>query len=243
MTVVKNEGPSILLIEDEAPIRKFLRISLEAQGYRITETRFGEEGLTLCAQEPPELVILDLGLPDIEGLTFIERLREWSNVPVIVLSVRSDEHQKVFALDAGANDYVTKPFGISELLARIRGLLRTRSQPVEHAAYFENGGLEVDLLGRRVWVDGRECHLARKEYALLTLLARQAGRVLTHHQIIESIWGPDRAVETQNLRVLVGNLRQKLGDDPGNPRFIMTEPGVGYRLQLAAVAARTTHSP
>jgi len=220
----------ILVIEDEAPIRKFLRISLEAHGYRVLEARLGEVGLTICAEESPDLVILDLGLPDIDGQTVISRLRDWTDVPIVVLSVRSDERQKVAALDAGANDYVTKPFGISELLARIRVVLRDRGKGVTESALFEHGGLRIDLHERRVWVDEHEVRLTRKEFELLKLFVKQHGHVLTHQQILTAVWGEDRGAETQNLRVLVAALRQKLGDDPSQPRYLVTEPGVGYRF-------------
>lgn len=220
----------ILVIEDEAPIRKFLRISLEAHGYKVLEARLGEVGLTTCAEESPDLVILDLGLPDIDGQTVISRLRDWTDVPIVVLSVRSDERQKVAALDAGANDYVTKPFGISELLARVRVVLRDRGKGVKESALFEHGGLRIDLHERRVWVDEHEVRLTRKEFELLKLFVKQHGHVLTHQQILTAVWGEDRGAETQNLRVLVAALRQKLGDDPSQPRYLVTEPGVGYRF-------------
>lgn len=220
----------ILIIEDEAQIRKFLRISLVAHGFAIGEARLGEDGLAVCAAEPPDLVILDLGLPDIDGLELISRLREWSTVPIIVLSVRSDEAEKVQALDRGANDYVTKPFGISELMARIRALLRSRTTPVRDEAAFRFDDLEIDLSRRKVKVAGCDVHLSRKEYKLLRLLATHAGQVLTHQQILREVWGPAHATDTHYLRVLIGHLRQKLGDEPSRPRYIVTEQGVGYRL-------------
>ncbi len=223
-------GPAVLLIEDDASIRKFLRISLEANGYQVHEARLGEVGLRMCAELGPALVILDLGLPDIEGQAVITRLREWSEVPVIVLSVRSDERQKVAVLDAGANDYVTKPFGISELLARLRVLLRGCGQSEADTAVLSEGGLRMDLLSRRVWIEDSEVHLSRKEYELLRLFVQNRGRVLTHQQILAAVWGVERGAETQNLRVLVAALRQKLGDEPTRPRFLITEPGVGYRF-------------
>lgn len=227
---MNGSGASILLIEDEAPIRKFLRISLEAHGYRVQEVRLGETGIAYCAESPPDLVILDMGLPDIDGQTVIERIRDWSAVPIVVLSVRSDERQKVAALDAGANDYVTKPFGISELLARVRVLLRTQEKSKTESAIFEHGGLRIDLHERRTWVAGQEVRLTRKEFELLKLFVKQRGHVLTHQQILSAVWGQGRAAETQNLRVLVAALRQKLGEDPAQPHYLMTEPGVGYRF-------------
>lgn len=224
----------ILVVEDEAQIRKFLRISLEAHGFTIEEARFGEVGLKLCATAQPHLVILDLGLPDMDGQDFILRLREWSQVPVIVLSVRASEIEKVQALDTGANDYVTKPFGISELMARIRVVLRSHEGATSTPTIFESGGLRVDLAQREVSVDGESIHLSKKEYELLHLLTNHPGQVLTHQQILREIWGPAQQDETHYLRVLVGQLRQRLGDDPTRPRFIVTVQGVGYRLAVSA---------
>ena len=227
---------TILVVEDEAQIRKFLRLSLEAHGYSVHESRLGEDGLQLCTTVKPQLVILDLGLPDMDGQDFLQRLREWSQVPVIVLSVRAAETEKVQALDAGANDYVTKPFGISELMARIRVVLRGHEEALAAPAVFEAQGLRVDLLRRAVSIDGVPVHLSKKEYELLRLLIASRGRVLTHQQILHKVWGPARQDQTHYLRVLVGQLRQKLGDDPARPRFIVTIQGVGYRL--AAVPAQ-----
>jgi two-component system, OmpR family, KDP operon response regulator KdpE len=230
MTQASELKGKVLIIEDEPQIRKFLRISLEAHGFTVRSARLGEDGLALCAAERPDLVILDLGLPDIDGLELIPRLREWSAVPTIVLSVRSDEGEKVAALDAGANDYVTKPFGISELMARIRVLLRSPTMPRPDKAVFQSDDLEVDFVKRRVRMRGSEIHLSRKEYELLRFLTTHAGQVLTHQQILRQIWGPAHTSETHYLRVLVGHLRQKLGDEPSHPRYIITEQGVGYRL-------------
>ncbi len=223
---------TILLVEDEAQIRKFLRISLEAHHYSVREARLGEEGLALCASIQPQLVILDLGLPDLDGQAFILRLREWSTIPVIVLSVRADESQKVAALDAGANDYVTKPFGISELMARIRVVLRDVRQSPAARSLFESQGLRIDLSRREVSVDGEPVHLTKKEYELLRLLIATPGKVLTHQQLLRTVWGPAQQDATHYLRVLVGQLRHKLGDDPAQPRFITTVQGVGYRLAI-----------
>lgn len=219
----------ILLIEDEPQIRKFVRISLESNGFEVLEARLASDGLAQCTAQPPDLVILDLGLPDCDGMEVIPRLREWSQVPIIVLSVRSDEREKVAALDVGANDYVTKPFGISELMARIRVLLRTRRDDRE-PVLFESQELRVNLATRQVTLAGMSLRLTRKEYALLRLLVTHPGQVLTHHQILEQIWGATHAHDTHYLRVLVGHLRAKLGDQPTHPRYILTEPGVGYRL-------------
>lgn len=220
----------ILVIEDEAPIRRFLRISLESQGYRVAEARRADDGIALMADWSPHLVILDLGLPDLDGQELIRRLREWSAVPILVLSVRADEDEKVRALDAGANDYLTKPAGIQELMARVRVLLRQREPAgAEPAVYFRDR-LRVDLARREVTIDGSPVYLTRKEYELMRLLVRSAGRVLTHTTLLRALWGPAHASETHYLRVLVSGLRQKLGDDPADPLYIVTEQGVGYRL-------------
>jgi two-component system KDP operon response regulator KdpE len=221
---------AVLVIEDEAHIRSFLRISLEAHGYRVVEARTGEDGLSLAGQNPPQLVIVDLGLPDMDGQEVIERLREWSEVPILVLSVRGDEKEKVRALDSGANDYVTKPAAISELMARVRVLLRMREPDEAEGAIFERNGLRIDLSRREVHKDGVAVHVTRKEYQLLRLLVRSAGRVLTHQCLLREVWGPRFTSETHYLRVLVSGLRQKLGDDPADPHYIVTEQGVGYRL-------------
>lgn len=222
---------TVLLVEDDPHIRKFLRISLEAHKLDVIESEFARPALQHCAEQNADLVILDLGLPDMDGQEFIQRLREWSTVPLIVLSARSDEAGKVRALDTGANDYITKPFGISEFLARVRVLLRNcRVAQDENASVFEQDGLRVDLASRTVTVGGKMVQLSRKEYELLKLFVNNPGQVLTHQQIMRSIWGPKREDETHHLRVLVGHLRQKLGDQPARPRYILTEQGVGYRL-------------
>jgi two-component system, OmpR family, KDP operon response regulator KdpE len=225
-----SERISILLIEDEAPIRRFLRIALEAHGYAVQEARTGEDGLMLAGSTPPQLVILDLGLPDMDGQDVIARLREWSQVPVLVLSVRGEEQHKVKALDGGANDYVTKPAGISELMARVRVLLRQRQPDDAEAAAYDRNGLHIDLSRRAVSRDGVAVHVTRKEYELLRLLVRSAGCVLTHQHLLMELWGPGFTAQTHYLRVLVSGLRQKLGDDPADPQYIVTEQGVGYRL-------------
>ena len=221
---------SILIIEDEAPIRRFLRISLEAHGFVVHEARTAQDGIATCAAEQPSLVMVDLGLPDADGLDVIARLREWTAVPIIVLSVRSDEAQKVAALDAGANDYVTKPFGISELMARVRAALRNRAHDADTPAIVASGPLLVDLARHLVTVHGTETQLSRKEFALLALLVKHADQVLTHEQILAEIWDAGQPRTIHHLRVLVGQLRHKLGDDPARPRFIHTVQGVGYRL-------------
>lgn len=221
---------TILVIEDEAQIRKFLRISLEAHGYVVEEARLAAQGLELCAQAQPNLLILDLGLPDMDGQVFIYRIREWSQVPIIVLSVRGSETDKIQALDAGANDYVTKPFGIGELMARIRAILRDTGEEDADSPTFESAGLFVDLSNRAVRVDSHEVKLSRKEFELLRLLVMHRGKVLTHQHILNEIWGAAQEDETHYLRVLVGQLRHKLGDQPAQPRYIVTVQGVGYRL-------------
>lgn len=225
---------SILIIEDEAQIRKFLRISLEAHNYTVLEARLGADGLKLCVESPPDLVILDLGLPDMDGKQFISRIREWSDLPIIVLSVRAAEAQKVEALENGANDYVTKPFGVGELIARIRVLLRNRETPSSPPAVFDSGGLTVDFQTREVSVNGIEVTLTRKEYELLHLLLSNPGQVLTHEKILREVWGPSHQLDTHNLRVLVRQLRNKLNDDPSSPRHIITVQGVGYRIAVSA---------
>lgn len=224
--------PTILVIDDEPQILKFLRISLRSEGYRVLEAQNGEEGLRLAALESPDIVVLDLGLPDHDGQAVLRELRAWSTAPVLVLSVRSSEAEKVQALDNGANDYVTKPFGIKEFMARIRVLLRDRIKAADNRAlhYFRSGSLEIDFVRRTVTLNGDPVHLSRKEYALLTLLARNADRVVTQQLLLTEIWGTSHRDDTHYLRIFIGRLRQKLGDDPAHPRFIQTEQGVGYRL-------------
>jgi two-component system, OmpR family, KDP operon response regulator KdpE len=229
---VNEASQTILLVEDEDQIRKFLRISLEAHGYTVVEERLAGAALETLSSLDPDLVILDLGLPDMDGQKFIERAREWSQVPIIVLSVRSREFDKVAALDAGANDYVTKPFGISELMARVRAVLRATVGHEREQSTFQAGNLSVDLASREVRVSGRSVHLSRKEYSLLALFLSHPSQVLTHQQILREVWSPRQENQTHYLRVLVGQLRQKLGDDPANPMYIATEQGVGYRFQV-----------
>ncbi len=220
----------ILVVDDEPQIRKFLDIGLRAQGYRVESADSGAAGLAALATQGADLVILDLGLPDRDGLDVLAELREWSSTPVIVLTVRAGEAEKVRVLDAGANDYVTKPFGVQELMARIRVLLRAHAAPADASPLFDDGVLRVDLARRDVALNGEPLTLSRKEYALLALLVRNAGRVVTQPQLLREIWGPTHQEDTHYLRILVGKLRQKLGDDPLAPRWIATEPGVGLRL-------------
>ncbi|MEW6461302.1 response regulator [Ectopseudomonas khazarica] len=226
-----SQGPSILLIDDEAQIRKFLRIALSAQGYRVLEAANGEDGLAQAALQSPDVVVLDLGLPDLDGQQVLRRLREWSQMPVLVLSVRASEGEKVLALDGGANDYVSKPFGIQEFLARVRVLLRQGQVREALPANIVCGGLNIDLAYRRVSVEGGEVALTPKEYAVLALLGQHLGRVVTQQQLLRDIWGPSHVGDSHYLRVVVGHLRQKLGDDPAAPRYLITEAGVGYRLR------------
>ncbi|MES2870436.1 MAG: response regulator [Pseudomonadota bacterium] len=221
---------TILVIDDEPQIRKFLRISLVSQGYTVLEAATGAEGLSQAALKQPDVLVLDLGLPDMDGQQVLREFREWSSVPVLVLSVRASEAQKVEALDNGANDYVTKPFGIQEFLARIRALLRQAPSGEPQQAAIEIGPLTIDLAYRRVLLEGVEVALTRKEYAVLAQLARYPGRVITQQQLLKDIWGPSHIENSHYLRIVVGHLRQKLADDPTCPRFIATEAGVGYRL-------------
>lgn len=225
-----RDQAKVLIIDDEPQIRKFLRISLGAQGYEVIEAENGKSGIEKCALETPHLVILDLGLPDLDGQEVLAKIREWSEVPIIVLSVRANEEEKVTALDHGANDYVTKPFGIAELIARVRVILRSRKSEELTSSEIVSGDLKIDLAAHRVFKGENELKLTKKEFALLTLLARNAGRIVTHQQILREIWGPAQESETHYLRIYIGHLRQKLGDDPLNPTYIENEPGVGYRF-------------
>ena len=221
----------ILVVDDEPQIRRFLDIGLRAQGYRVALADSAQAGLELLATEGAELVILDLGLPDRDGQAVLAELRQWSRVPVIVLTVRGGEDGKVAALDAGANDYVTKPFGVQELMARVRGLLRTHAMPEGSTPpVYDDGRLRVDLARREVALEGTAVTLSRKEYALLALLVQHAGRVVTQPQLLREVWGPTHQQDTHYLRILVAKLRQKLGDDAASPRWIATEPGVGLRF-------------
>jgi two-component system KDP operon response regulator KdpE len=223
-------APVVLIIDDEAQIRRFLRISLTSNDYRVEEAVTGHEGLEKAAQLRPDVVILDLGLPDQDGLSVLSQLREWSHVPVIVLSVRDRDADKIALLDAGADDYLTKPFSTGELLARMRAA-RRHAQPAPETAVFQSGALKVDLARRLVTFEGAPVKLTTTEYALLRLFVQHAGRVLTHGQILREVWGPAYATETHYLRVYLARLRRKLEADPANPTLLVTEPGVGYRLR------------
>lgn len=225
-----TSAPRVLVVDDEAQIRKFLDIGLRAEGYEVLLAVNAAEGLALAATRSPDLVILDIGLPDREGHEVLAELRQWTQVPVIMLSVRDAESEKVKALDAGANDYVTKPFGIQELMARLRALLRGRQGESEAMQRYDDGRLAIDLGRREVWLEGEPLSLTRKEYAVLALLLRHAGRVVTQQQLLREIWGATHTHDSHYLRIVVGKLRQKLGDDPTTPRWLKTEPGVGYRF-------------
>ncbi|MFZ5441168.1 MAG: response regulator [Myxococcota bacterium] len=225
-------GPTVLLIEDEAQMRRFLRASLGSQGFRVVEAASAAEGLSLATSHNPELIILDLGLPDEDGLSLTRRLREWARTPIIVISARGREANKVEALDAGADDYLTKPFGVNELLARMRVALRHAAQVQgTQSPVLEVGPLRIDLSRREVKLDGAEVHLTPIEYRLLTLLAQHAGKVLTHSHLLREVWGPGHAEQTHYLRVYMAQLRRKLEPDPTRPRLLRTEPGIGYRLR------------
>jgi two-component system KDP operon response regulator KdpE len=223
--------PVIVLIEDEPQIRRFLRATLTGQGYRLFEAGTAADGLVEVASRQPDVVIIDLGLPDVDGLEVIRRLREWSKVPVIVLSARGQERDKVGALDAGADDYVSKPFSAGELLARLRVALRHAAGAAhEESAAFTVGELQVDLLRRHVTVAGSEVRLTPIEYKLLATLVRYAGRVVTHQQLLREVWGPTHDDQSHYVRVYMAHLRHKIEAEPARPRYLLTEPGVGYRL-------------
>jgi two-component system KDP operon response regulator KdpE len=220
----------VLLIEDEQPIRRFLRVSLATEGYRVAEAASGEEGIRLAASQPPDLVILDLGLPGLDGQDVLRQLREWLTAPILVLSARDQEKQKIEALDAGADDYLTKPFGVGELLARLRTALRHRHPKEADSSVLEIGDLQIDLASRVVQRSGQPIHLTPLEYKLLVLLMRNAGKVLTHRYLLREVWGPHDTRETHYLRVFVATLRRKIETDPAQPRYILTEQSVGYRF-------------
>jgi two-component system, OmpR family, KDP operon response regulator KdpE len=223
-------NPCALVIDDETQIRKFLDIGLRAEGYDVLLAANAAEGLALAATRDPDVVILDIGLPDREGHDVLAELRQWSQVPVLMLSVRDTEQEKVKALDAGANDYMTKPFGIQELMARLRALMRNRVVGTEAPPRYDDGRLHIDLGLREVFLDGNPLSLTRKEYAVLAMLVRHAGRVVSQQQLLREIWGGTHVQDTHYLRIVLGKLRQKLGDDPTTPRWLKTEPGVGYRF-------------
>ena len=231
MSATSNHPDMALVVDDEVQMRRLLRLSLETAGYKTIEAANGHDALAQAAMHRPDVVILDLGLPDIDGLTVLKRLREWTQVPVVVLSVREGDSDKVAALDAGADDYVTKPFSTPELLARLRAA-RRHVQPDEGQTVFRAGSLEIDLTSRRVSLNGAEVRLTATEYALLRILTRHAGRVLTHRQLLREVWGPNAGEQTHYLRVYVARLREKIESTPSQPALLITEPGVGYRLTL-----------
>ena len=226
-----TKQPRILVVDDESAIRRFLRAGLGGQGYEVVEAETAQGGIESVQREKPDLLILDLGLPDMDGLEVLQQIRRTSLVPVIVLSVRGDEKGKVAALDLGADDYVTKPFGMDELVARVRTALRHRLQEQGEAPIFRCGDLAVDLVRRVVTLKGKEVKLSAREYDLLRILVMHAGKVLTHQFILREVWGPAHSEDVQYLRVYVRTLREKLEEDPTRPRYLLTETGVGYRLK------------
>jgi two-component system KDP operon response regulator KdpE len=223
-----------VVVEDDAQIRRFLKATLEENGFRYVEAETARKGLIQCETQMPDVIILDLGLPDLDGLEVIERVREWTKVPIVVLSARGQEKDKVAALDAGADDYLTKPFGVDELMARIRVALRhsVRPEGAEGESVFRVKGLEVDLEKRVVSVSGKEVHLTPIEYRLLTTLVKHAGKVLTHRQLLVEVWGPNAEFEHQYVRVYMNQLRHKIEEEPARPKYLLTETGVGYRLKI-----------
>jgi two-component system KDP operon response regulator KdpE len=229
-----QQAARILVVEDDRPIRRFLEAALADAGYEVVEAETGRMGLTQMLARIPDLVILDLGLPDMDGMEIVAQVREWSQVPIIILSARGREDDKVQALNAGVDDYLTKPFGVPELLARIRVALRhaaaLRDGGKHEVSRFQVGELVVDMAARRVSVGGEEVHLTPLEYRLLTTLVKNAGKVLTHRYLLEEVWGPGYLGQTHYPRMLVAGLRRKIEDDPADPRYILTEQGVGYRL-------------
>jgi two-component system KDP operon response regulator KdpE len=222
--------PTLLVIDDERQIRRLLRVTLESAGYRVREADTASHGLQEIAASAPDAVILDLGLPDLDGVEVVRRLREWTALPVLILSVRDAEETKIAALDAGADDYLTKPFGSGELLARLRTILRRATASDPEPAILRFGPVELDRAARLIRRDGVEVHLTAKEYALFTLLAQHRGKVVTHRQLLRELWGPNAEENTHYLRVHMAHLRQKLETTPDQPRHLRTEPGIGYRL-------------
>lgn len=229
--MVETATVKVLIIDDESAIRRFLRASLDPMEYTVLEADGGLQGLRMVAEDKPNVVLLDLGLPDIDGAEVARRIREWSSVPIIVLSAREQERDKIGALDSGADDYLTKPFGLGELLARMRVAVRRARAAGAMDPVIEFGDIRLDAAKRRVYRNGEEVHLTPIEYKLLMVLVKNAGRVVTHRQLLVEVWGPAYFEETHYLRVYTGQLRHKLEDDPARPRYITTEPGVGYRLR------------
>jgi two-component system KDP operon response regulator KdpE len=230
---MSQDHPLILVIEDEPPLRRYLRATLQSFGYRVEEAATAGEGRAMAARMAPDVILLDLGLPDMDGLDLAQELRGWTRVPIIVVSARGKEEDKIRALDVGADDYLTKPFGSGELLARIRVALRHSAEVagMSTEAQAEIGPLKVDFASREVTVDGSEVHLSPNEFALLSVLVKHAGKVLTHRQLLHEVWGGVASAQPTYLRVYMANLRKKLEPDPARPKLLLTEPGVGYRLK------------
>jgi two-component system KDP operon response regulator KdpE len=229
-----NSKPVVVVIEDDPPIRRFLRTGLSTHGFEVHEADCGQRGLVEAGVRKPDLIILDLGLPDMDGVEVVKLIREWSAMPIIILSARSAEQSKIEALDAGADDYLTKPFGLGELLARTRVALRHWFKVPEEnpSGVFTSGNLKVDLLNRWVHVGDKEVHLTPIQYRLLSVLVQNAGKVLTQHQILKDVWGPSHTESSHYLRIYMSQLRQKLEEDPAQPKYLLTESGVGYRLKI-----------
>jgi two-component system KDP operon response regulator KdpE len=223
----------VLIVEDELPIRRFLKAALAAQGFKLLEATTGAQAMAMAASHNPDIILLDLGLPDMDGLEVIARIREWSHIPIIVISARGKDTEKVAGLDAGADDYLSKPFSVEELAARMRVALRhlTQARGGKEEPVFETGDLRVDLAGRMVWVGGREIHLTPIEFKLLSVLVRYSGKVLTHGQLLKEVWGHGSDEQAHYLRNYIHTLRHKLEPDPARPVYLRTEPGVGYRLK------------
>ncbi len=228
-----SSAPVIAIVEDEAPIQKFLQASLQVEGFRVIQATTAKDGLRLITQEHPAIVLLDLGLPDADGVSVITSVRGWSSLPIIVLSARGEEKSKIEALDAGADDYLTKPFGVGELLARIRSALRRAARPagVGEDHTFRFGHINGDLAARQVFVEDSEVRLTKREFDLLTLLVRNRDRVLTHQYLLKEVWGPGSVNEPHYVRVFMANLRKKLEKNPSRPQYLLTEQGIGYRLR------------
>ena len=238
---MNNHAPSVLLVDDEAQIRRFLRAGFEMDGFNVQDAENGSEGIKNATMRPPDLIILDLALPDVDGSEVLARLRSWSNVPVIVLSVRSNEDEKVKLLQLGADDYVVKPFGMAELLARSRAAIRRHTRNQSGDPVVSLGRLSVDLANRSVFVDGERLSLTRKEFRLLQILAQHAGNVVTHSQLLNEIWGTGHDQDSHYLRIFVRKLRQKIEVDPTKPTLLLTELGVGYRLSTDESVKTTQH--
>jgi two-component system KDP operon response regulator KdpE len=229
-----SKAALVLVIEDEAPIRRFLRIALQGAGFTVSESERGRSGIEAAATSAPDVIVLDLGLPDMDGKVVVEEIRAWSRVPILVLTVRGDEAEKIAALDAGADDYVTKPFATGELMARLRALIRNRRPEGAEPSTLHAGALALDLARHSATLDGAEVKLTRKEFEVLAILMRAGGRLISHKQLLRTVWGPAHENDAQYLRIVIGHLRDKLDDDAASPRFILTEPGVGYRMSEPA---------